>query len=139
MELENTITFDDFLLVPAKSAVTPDMVNTETFVTKDKKLNIPLISSVIDTVTETNMVIAMAQCDGIGVIHKNLSISKQVKYVSAVKRFESGIVYNPITLNFDYTVKTAEKIAKKYNVAGFSESHVHDVRITNELSSYSKN
>ena len=97
MELENAITFDDVLLVPAKSAVTPDMVNTETFVTKDIKLNIPLISSAMDTVTETNMAIAMAQCGGIGVIHRNLSISKQVKYVSAVKRFESGIVYNPIT------------------------------------------
>ena len=139
MELENAITFEDVLLVSAKSEVTPDMVNTETFVTKDKKLNIPLISSVIDTVTETNMVIAMAQCDGIGVIHKNLSISKQVKYVSAVKRFERGIVYNPITLNLDDTVKTAKKIAKKYNKTGFSESHVHDVRITNELSNYSNN
>ena len=139
MELENTITFDDFLLVPAKSAVTPDMVNTETFVTKDIKLNIPLISSAMDTVIETNMAIAMAQCDAIGVIHRNQSISKQMKYVSTVKRFESGIIYNPITLNFDYTVKTAEKIAKKYNVAGFSESHVHDVRITNDLLSYSNN
>ena len=119
MELENAITFDDVLLVPAKSAVTPDMVNTETFVTKDIKLNIPLISSAMDTVTETNMAIAMAQCGGIGVIHRNLSISKQVKYVSAVKRFESGIVYNPITLNFDDTVKTAKKIAKKYNITGF--------------------
>ena len=72
----------------------------------------------MDTVTETNMAIAMAQCGGIGVI-ENLSISKQVKYVSAVKRFESGIVYNPITLNFDDTVKTAKKIANKYNITGF--------------------
>ena len=139
MELEKAITFDDVLLVPAKLAVAPDIVNTETFFSKDIKLNIPLISSAMDTVTENNMAVAMAQCDCIGVIHKNLSISKQVKYVSAVKRFESGIVYNPITLNFDDTVKTAKKIAKKYNKAGFSESHVHDVRITNELSNYSNN
>ena len=119
MKLEAALTFDDVLLVPAKSSVTPDMVNTETFVTKNIKLNIPLISSAMDTVTETNMAIAMAQCGGIGVIHRNLSVSKQVKYVSAVKRFESGIVYNPITLNSDDTVKTAKKIAKKYNITGF--------------------
>ena len=119
MKFENAITFDDVLLVPAKSSVTPDNVNTETFVTKDIKLNIPLISSAMDTVTETNMAIAMAQSGGIGVIHRNLSISKQVKFVSAVKRFESGIVYNPITLNSNDTVKTAKKIAKKYNITGF--------------------
>ncbi len=119
MKLENALTFDDVLLVPAKSSVTPDMVNTETFVTKNIKLNIPLMSSAMDTVTETNMAIAMAQCGGIGVIHRNLSVSKQVKYVSAVKRFESGIVYNPITLNSDDTVKTAKKIAKRYNITSF--------------------
>ena len=119
MKLEDALTFDDVLLVPAKSSVTPDMVNTETFVTKNIKLNIPLISSAMDTVTETNMAIAMAQCGGIGVIHRNLSVSKQVKYVSAVKRFESGIVYNPITLNSDDTVKTAKKIAKRYNITSF--------------------
>ena len=119
MKLEDTLTFDDVLLVPAKSSVTPDMVNTETFVTKNIKLNIPLISSAMDTVTETNMAIAMAQCGGIGVIHRNLSVSKQVKYVSAVKRFESGIVYNPFTLNSDDTVKTAKKIAKRYNITSF--------------------
>ena len=119
MKLEDAITFDDVLLVPAKSSVTPDMVDTKTFVTKDIKINIPLISSAMDTVTEKNMAIAMAQSGGIGVIHRNLSISRQAKYVSAVKRFESGIVYNPITLNFDDTVKTAKKIAKKYNITGF--------------------
>ncbi len=119
MKLEDAITFDDVLLVPAKSSVTPDMVNTETFVTKDIKLNIPLVSSAMDTVTETKMAIALAQCGGIGVIHRNLSISKQAKCVSAVKRFESGIVYNPITLDSDDTVKTAKKIAKRYNITGF--------------------
>ena len=97
MKLEDAITFDDVLLVPAKSSVTPDMVDTKTFVTKDIKINIPLISSAMDTVTEKNMAIAMAQSGGIGVIHRNLSISRQAKYVSAVKRFESGIVYKPIT------------------------------------------
>ena len=119
MKLEDAITFDDVLLVPAKSSVTPDMVDTKTFVTKDIKINIPLISSAMDTVTEKNMAIAMAQSGGIGVIHRNLSISRQAKYVSAVKRFESGIVYNPITLNCNDTVKTAKKIAEKYNITGF--------------------
>ncbi len=119
MKLENAITFDDVLLVPAKSSVTPDMVDTKTFVSKNIKLNIPLISSAMDTVTEKNMAIAMAQSGGIGVIHRNLSISRQAKYVSAVKRFESGIVYNPITLNCNDTVKIAKKIAKRYNITGF--------------------
>ena len=119
MKLEDAITFDDVLLVPAKSSVTPDMVDTKTFVTKDIKINIPLISSAMDTVTEKNMAIAMAQSGGIGVIHRNLSISRQAKYVSAVKRFESGIVYNPITLNCNDTVKIAKKIAVKYNITGF--------------------
>ena len=119
MKLEDAITFDDVLLVPAKSSVTPDMVDTATFVTKDIKINIPLISSAMDTVTEKNMAIAMAQSGGIGVIHRNLSISRQAKYVSAVKRFESGIVYNPITLNCNDTVKIAKKIAVRYNITGF--------------------
>ncbi len=119
MKLEDAITFDDVLLVPAKSSVTPDMVDTKTFVTKDIKINIPLISSAMDTVTEKNMAIAMAQSGGIGVIHRNLSISRQAKYVSAVKRFESGIVYNPITLNCNDTVKIAKKIAERYNITGF--------------------
>lgn len=119
MKFEDAITFDDVLLVPAKSSVTPDMVDTKTFVTKDIKINIPLISSAMDTVTEKNMAIAMAQSGGIGVIHRNLSISRQAKYVSAVKRFESGIVYNPITLNCNDTVKTAKKIAERYNITGF--------------------
>ena len=119
MKLEDAITFDDVLLVPAKSSVTPDMVDTKTFVTKDIKINIPLISSAMDTVTEKNMAIAMAQSGGIGVIHRNLSISRQAKYVSAVKRFESGIVYNPITLNCNDTVKIAKKIAVRYNITGF--------------------
>ena len=105
--------------MPAKSSVTPDMVDTKTFVTKDIKINIHLISSAMDTVTEKNMAIAMAQSGGIGVIHRNLSISRQAKYVSAVKRFESGIVYNPITLNCNDTVKIAKKIAVRYNITGF--------------------
>ena len=119
MKLEDAITFDDVLLVPAKSSVTPEMVDTKTFVTKDIKINIPLISSAMDTVTERNMAIAMAQSGGIGVIHRNLSIIRQAKYVSAVKRFESGIVYNPITLNCNDTVKIAKKIAERYNITGF--------------------
>ena len=119
MKLEDAITFDDVLLVPAKSSVTPDTVDTETYVTKNIKLNIPLISSAMDTVTEKNMAIAMAQSGGIGVIHRNLSVSRQAKYVSEVKRFESGIVYNPITLNCNDTVKIAKKIAKKYNITSF--------------------
>ena len=119
MKLTEALTFDDVLLVPAKSYVTPHTVSTETLLTQKIKINIPLISSAMDTVTEKEMAIAMAQCGGVGVIHRNLSINKQSKYVSEVKRFESGIVYNPITLNLNDTVKYAKKLAKRFNITGF--------------------
>ena len=119
MKIREAITFDDVLLVPAASSVTPDMVDTETIITKDIKLNIPLISSAMDTVTETKMAIAMAQSGGLGVIHRNLSIEEQVEHVSSVKRFESAIVSNPITLKPNDKVKKAKELARKYKITGF--------------------
>ena len=94
MQIREALTFDDVLLVPAQSSVLPSDVDTRTRVTNQITLNIPLLSSAMDTVTESQMAITMAQAGGIGVIHRNLDIERQAKEVRMVKRFESGIVYN---------------------------------------------
>ncbi len=119
MKIEEAITFDDVLLVPAESSVRPNEAKVHTMITKNVKLNIPLISSAMDTVTETQMAIAMAQAGGLGVVHRNLTIEKQVECVSSVKRFESGVVYKPITLKPNETVEKAKELSRKYNVTGF--------------------
>ena len=119
MEIREALTFDDVLLVPAASSVLPSTADTRTRVTKSIHLNIPLLSSAMDTVTEARMAIAMAQAGGMGVIHKNLSVDLQQAAVRHVKRFESGIVYNPITLRPDQTLADAKALAEQYNVTGF--------------------
>ncbi|MFN6951983.1 MAG: IMP dehydrogenase, partial [Albidovulum sp.] len=119
MEIREALTFDDVLLVPAASNVLPSTADTTTFVTKSIRMNIPLLSSAMDTVTEARMAIAMAQAGGIGVIHRNLGIEEQAAQVSRVKRFESGIVYNPITLTPDQTLADAKALQERYNVTGF--------------------
>ena len=119
MRIREALTFDDVLLVPAASSVLPTAANTQTFVTKDISLNIPLLSSAMDTVTEAQMAITMAQAGGMGVIHRNLNIDAQAREVRRVKRFESGIVYNPITLRPDQTLSDAKKLQERYNVTGF--------------------
>ena len=92
MEIREALTFDDVLLVPAESTVLPLDADTTTFVTKSIRLNIPLLSSAMDTVTEARMAIAMAQVGGMGVIHRNLDLEEQAQQVRRVKRFESGVV-----------------------------------------------
>lgn len=119
MEIREALTFDDVLLVPAASSVLPSTADTRTRVTKSIHLNIPLLSSAMDTVTEARMAIAMAQAGGMGVIHKNLSVDLQQAAVRNVKRFESGIVYNPITLRPDQTLADAKALAEQYKVTGF--------------------
>jgi len=119
MEIREALTFDDVLLVPAASTVLPTTANTTTFVTKSIALNIPLLSSAMDTVTEGRMAIAMAQTGGMGVIHRNLDIDEQAREVRRVKRFESGIVFNPITLTADQTLADAKALQARYNVTGF--------------------
>jgi len=119
MEIREALTFDDVLLVPAASSVLPSTADTRTRVTKSIHLNLPLLSSAMDTVTEARMAIAMAQAGGMGVIHKNLSVDLQQAAVRHVKRFESGIVYNPITLRPDQTLADAKALAEQYNVTGF--------------------
>ncbi|KPN62346.1 Inosine-5'-monophosphate dehydrogenase [Aliiroseovarius sp. xm-m-379] len=119
MEIREALTFDDVLLVPAASNVLPSTANTSTQVTKSISLNIPLMSSAMDTVTEARMAIAMAQAGGMGVIHKNLDVEEQARQVRRVKRFESGIVYNPITLTPDQTLADAKALQERYRVTGF--------------------
>ncbi len=119
MEIREALTFDDVLLVPAASSVLPSEADTTTFVTRSIALNIPLLSSAMDTVTEARMAIAMAQNGGMGVIHRNLSIEEQAQEVRRVKRFESGIVYNPITLTPEQTLADARALAERYRITGF--------------------
>ena len=128
MEIREALTFDDVLLVPAASAVLPNQADTATRVTRSIRLNIPLLSSAMDTVTEHRMAIAMAQAGGIGVIHRNLTVEEQAREVRRVKRFESGVVYNPITLSPDQTLADAKALIERYNFTGFpvvdEEGHV---------------
>ena len=119
MEIREALTFDDVLLVPAASSVLPSTADTTTRVTRSIKLNIPLLSSAMDTVTEARMAIAMAQAGGMGVIHKNLSVDEQAREVRRVKRFESGIVYNPVTLKVNQTLADAKELVARYNFTGF--------------------
>ena len=119
MEIREALTFDDVLLVPAASSVLPSAADTRTRVTRGIGMNIPLLSSAMDTVTEGRMAIAMAQAGGIGVIHRNLNVEEQAREVRRVKRFESGIVYSPITLAADQTLADAKALQERYNVTGF--------------------
>lgn len=119
MEIREALTFDDVLLVPAASTVLPSEADTRTRVTRAIALNIPLLSSAMDTVTEGRMAIAMAQAGGMGVIHRNLNVEEQAQEVRRVKRFESGVVYNPITLTPDQTLADAKILCERYKITGF--------------------
>ena len=119
MKIREALTFDDVLLVPAASSVLPGTADTRTMVTKSINLNIPLMSSAMDTVTEEKMAIAMAQSGGLGVIHRNLTIDEQARQVRRVKRFESGIVFNPVTLTPAQTLADAQELQSRYRVSGF--------------------
>jgi IMP dehydrogenase len=119
MEIREALTFDDVLLVPGASSVLPATADTRTRVTKSILLNIPLLSSAMDTVTEGRMAIAMAQAGGMGVIHRNLDIEAQAREVRRVKRFESGIVYSPVTLTPDQTLADARALMERYGFTGF--------------------
>ena len=119
MEIREALTFDDVLLVPAASSVMPSTADTRTMVTRDIAMNIPLLSSAMDTVTEARMAICMAQSGGIGVVHRNLGVAEQAEQIRQVKRFVSGIVYNPITLTPDQTLADARRLMEQYSVTGF--------------------
>jgi IMP dehydrogenase len=119
MEIREALTFDDVLLVPQASKVLPSEADTRTWVTRQIALNIPLLSSAMDTVTEARMAITLAQAGGMGVIHRNLEPGAQSDEVRRVKRFVSGIVYKPITLRPDQTLADARDLMDRYRVTGF--------------------
>src|SRR6056297_313906 len=116
--IKKGITFDDVLLVPRKSSVLPNNVDIKTRLTKKIKLNIPIISAGMDTVTEAGLAIAMARQGGIGVIHKNMSIEQQALEVDKVKRAEHGVIVDPFFLNPDNLVKDAEELMGRYRISG---------------------
>jgi IMP dehydrogenase len=116
--VHDAITFDDVLLIPARSAFVPADADTHTRLTRKIELNIPLISAPMDTVTEAALAIALAQEGGIGIIHKNLSVANQAREVEKVKRSENGVIVDPITLPPTATIATARKIMREYNVSG---------------------
>src|SRR5258705_11364120 len=112
------ITFDDVLLEPAYSDVLPREVDVRTQLTRNIRLNIPVLSSPMDTVTESDLAIALAQEGGIGIIHKNMSVQVQTREVDKVKRSENGIITDPVTLPPDETVGNYRRLTEQYNVSG---------------------
>ncbi len=112
------LTFDDVLLLPGKSSVLPTEVNTQTHVTKKIPLNIPLVSAATDTVTESRLAIAMARQGGLGFVHRSMSIDRQAEEVDRVKRSESGMIVDPVTISPDLSVRDAMEIMSKYRVSG---------------------
>lgn len=112
------LTFDDVLLVPQRSAVLPSEVDTSTYVTRKIKLNIPILSSAMDTVTESHLAIALAQQGGIGIIHRNMSIERQAEEVDRVKRSESGMIVDPVTVDPDQKISDALEVMKRFRISG---------------------
>ena len=142
--VKEALTFDDVLLVPAHSTVLPNTADISTQLTQTIKLNIPMLSAAMDTVTESDLAIALAQEGGIGFIHKNMSIENQANHVRRVKKHESGIVQDPVTVLPTATIKQVIDLAKEYGFAGFpvvTESQelvgiitARDVRFATDLS-----
>jgi IMP dehydrogenase len=116
--IAEAITFDDVLLIPAKSDFVPSQADTSTYLTRNIKINIPLVSAAMDTVTESALAIALAQEGGIGIIHKNLSIEAQRREVAKVKRSENGVIIDPVTLSPNELVKNARELMAEQNVSG---------------------
>ena len=115
---EQALTFDDVLLVPGHSTILPKDVSLKTQITQNISLNLPLVSAAMDTVTESSLAIALAEQGGLGVIHKNMSPKLQAEHVSKVKRFESGVVNDPITINPNMTVEEVMQITQKHKISG---------------------
>ncbi len=117
-DVKPAYTFDDLLLVPAASEVVPSEVETSTFLTREIRLNIPLVSAAMDTVTESRTAIAMAREGGIGIIHKNMTVSEQAREVEKVKKSESGMIIDPITVNQDQDVAEVQAMMATYKISG---------------------
>ncbi len=117
--LEEGLTFDDVLLVPAHSTVLPRDVSLATRITRNITLNIPLVSAAMDTVTEARLAIALAQEGGIGIIHKNMTPEQQARHVRQVKKYESGVIKDPITVTLSTTIREVNNMARMHNISGF--------------------
>ena len=118
-QIETALSYDDVLLLPAESAVLPAEVDLSTRLTTGISLNAPIVSAAMDTVTEAEMAIAMAQSGGIGVIHRNMPIEEQAVEVDKVKRFESGLVLEPVTVDPEMTVGELRSLKDQYGFSGF--------------------
>jgi IMP dehydrogenase len=118
MSIKESLTFDDVLLLPQRSSVLPNEVDTESFFTREIPLKLPLVSAAMDTVTESRMAIAMAQSGGIGVVHKNLSVDEQAAHVAKVKRAESSMIAEPISITPDKTIGEARELMAQYGISG---------------------
>src|SRR5213079_331813 len=112
------LTFDDVLLVPARSSVVPTETDTRTFLTRTIALNIPILSSAMDTVTESHLAIALAQQGGIGIIHRNMPVDRQAEEVDRVKRSESGMIVDPVTIAPDKRISDALEVMRRYRISG---------------------
>ena len=124
------LTFDDVLLVPAYSDVLPREVNIATHLTKDIVLNIPLLSAAMDTVTEATLAIALAREGGIGILHKNMGIDQQAEQVRRVKRSESGMIIDPVTLPLTATVGDAKSLMKEHGIGGSESVALHASKVS---------
>src|SRR5258708_11261987 len=118
MEIRRALTFDEVLFVPAASSILPTETDTRPRLTREVSLGIPLISAAMDTVTESALAIAMAQAGGLGVIHRNLGIAEQANEVRKVKKFEAGMVVNPVTIHPEATLADALGLMAEYKISG---------------------
>ena len=112
------LTFDDVLLEPAHSDVLPSEVDTRSSLTRQIGLNVPIVSAAMDTVTESHLAIALAQQGGIGIIHRNMSVERQAEEVDRVKRSESGMIVDPITIGPDLPISAAQELMARYRISG---------------------
>src|ERR1700757_4887391 len=116
--IPEVLTFDDALLLPARSEVLPAEADTRTRLTRAIPLNVPIVSAAMDTVSESHLAIALAQQGGIGFIHRNMSIERQVEEVDRVKRSESGMIVDPITIGPDHSIADAQRLMNRYRISG---------------------
>ena len=123
--LEEALTFDDVLLVPAYSEVLPRDVSLASQLTREIRVNLPVVSAAMDTVTEARLAITIAQEGGIGIIHKNMSIDNQARQVDRVKKFESGVISDPITVNPDMTIRQVLELTRAKNISAVFEVERH--------------
>tara|TARA_B100001248_G_scaffold192492_1_gene147636 strand:- start:990 stop:2450 length:1461 start_codon:yes stop_codon:yes gene_type:complete len=142
MEISKAYTFDDVLLIPQKSSVQPSSCNTSSNISRNIKLQVPIISAAMDTVSESKLAIAMAQLGGVSCLHKNMSIKSQVEEVLKVKKYESGMVVNPITIGPKNLISDVKKIIKEKNISGIpvvNENNIVLGIITNRDLRFSRN